>query len=383
MPGTHALLSASSAYRWMNCTPSARVESSYPEETSPYAEEGTKAHAIAEKCLNTFIETGDYGAIDSADMDMFQEVLPYLDRTADLYRELKAKDEGTVLLTEQRLDFSRWVPEGFGTGDCLIISSTDLYIRDLKFGKGVKVSAVGNPQIRLYALGAYALLSSIYDIQRVVMMIDQCRLEDGASEETLAITDLLAWGETVKRVAEVAYRGEGDRVMGDWCHFCKARVDCPKRAEAAYELALKDFDEVDPAAENFLQITPQQMSLILSKSEQIKKYLSDLEAYALKTLQEGGEIPGWKVVEGRSTRRYTDQDAVIERLAQAGYPEALITERKLLGITAMEKALGGKKKTEALIGDLIEKPPGAPKLAPVTDKREAVNQAALDFKNID
>jgi len=278
--------------------------------------------------------------------------------------------EGATVLLEQRLDFSPWVPEGFGTGDAVIITDNRLEIVDLKYGKGVPVSAECNPQLRLYALGAINEFGMLYDFKTVRTTIVQPRLDNISSEE-LAVEELLQWGETVKPIAWQAFTGKGDFHAGDHCRFCRARYTCRARAEANLELAKYDFQE--PEA-----LTVEEIGEILYKAEELQQWVKDIKEYALiQAYQHGVKFPGWKVVEGRSVRKITDEEAVAERLRREGYEPY---KQVLYTLTEFEKMIG-KKRFNEIAGDLIEKPAGKPTLVPESDKRpEIPSAAAVDFR---
>jgi len=354
----HAILSASGAHRWLNCPPSARLEEHFPDEPSPYAEEGTKAHKIAEGIL-----------LDKIDepADETNEMFEYVSRYVEVV--LEKWIPGAQLYVEQRLDFSPWVPEGFGTGDAVIVSDDVLEIIDLKYGKGVQVDAEGNPQLRLYALGAYNEFGALYDFQTVRMTIVQPRL-DHVSTEELSLDELLAWGERIKPIAQQAYEGKGEFKAGPHCRFCKARRTCRARAEANLELARYEFRKPE-------LLSIEEVAEILAQAEELAAWAKDVKEYALtQAYRHGVKFPGWKVVEGRSTRKITDEAALAERLAA----EDIDPYKKVLkGISELEKEMGRKRFAE-LAADLIEKPPGKPTLVPESDKRPEINSAVLDFK---
>lgn len=377
---SHSILGASSAYRWMNCTPSAMYTKDIPDKTSPFAEEGTKAHAIAEKRLNHFIDTGtdipQPAEMTDADLDMWTNVSIYVDHCIDLYVSLKEKNGDAVMFVEQQVDFSTWVPDGYGTADCVILSGADLYVRDLKYGKGVPVSAIDNPQARLYGLGALAAFRDIYDIQTVHNQIDQVRLEDGQSEEVISITDLLTWADTILApAAQLAAQGKGSFKAGPWCRFCKAGATCPHRAQQGNAVIAQSGKPIS-------ELTDEQISRILSVKNDVEKWMNSVEQYAVERAQNGDPIAGWKLVEGRSVRTWSDELAVQKRLEDNGFQEAEFTERKLYGITKMTAAVGGKKEFNRLLGDLVVKPAGKPTLVPETDNRPALEKpkAIDDFQ---
>ncbi len=375
----HALLSASGAHRWRHCTPSARLEVTLPEKTSPYAEAGRLAHEIGElKLRKQFTEPMSARVFASRlkklkdDPRYEEEMLHYTDSyfeyIAEVVHSYSAKPYVAI---EKRLDFSEYVPEGFGTGDCLIIGGKTLHIIDFKYGKGVPVYAQDNPQMMLYALGAYVYFSFLYDIATIKMAIMQPRI-DNISEWEIPVSDLLAWGEELKPIAQKAFAGEGDYVPGDHCQFCRAQALC--RARSEFNLELESHKMMKPPI-----ISNDEVGVILQKAQLIAKWAKDLEEYALSECLVGNEIPGWKAVQGRSTRQFTDTDKAFKVLVAAGTEEVLLYERKPITLTATE-ALLGKKKFAEVLGSYIIKPPGKPTLVLGSDKREAIQTAsAADY----
>jgi len=383
----HAILSASGSEKWLNCPPSARLEEQTAEERSIYAEEGTFAHLLAEIHLKNYLNilnNAEYNKkLQKLKENEFysQEMEDYLDTYIEIVvekiNEAKARSKDTIVFLEQKLDFSPWVPEGFGTGDVVIISDGIVEVVDFKYGKGVPVSAEGNTQMRLYGLGALNLFDVLYDINTIRMTIVQPRL-DNVSSEKLAAEELLTWGNTfVKPRAEQAFKGEGKFTAGDHCRFCRAKATCRARAEANLELARYDFQ--DPAL-----LSNDEIAEILFKAEELKAWAADIQAYALdQAFKHGVKFEGWKLVEGRSNRRYTDEEEVAKILIEKGYNEDDIYKKSILNITAMEKLLG-KRKFNAILNDLVVKPAGKPTLVPETDKRPELSSVAAaieDFKN--
>ncbi len=370
--GRHALLSASSSHRWLNCPPSARLCEGYEDKGSEYAQEGTDAHSLCEHKLKLALgmETTDpTDSLSFYDEEMEECACGYATYVMELVEEAKKTCKDPVVLIEQRLDFSRFVEEGFGTGDCVIIADGTLYVIDYKHGKGVEVSAVENPQMMLYALGALELFDGIYDIDTVRMAIYQPRREN-VSVCVMAKDDLLQWAcNDLMAKAKLAYEGGGEYACGDWCRFCKAKAACRKRAEYNLELAKYDFEM--PATLDDVEI-----AAVLARADELAAWAADVKEFALQQALSGVRYDGWKIVEGRSNRKYTDEDAVADTVSKAGFDPY---EPKLLGITAMEKLLGRKKFAELLAG-LVEKPQGKPALVPVTDKRPEMNTAQEDFK---
>lgn len=395
----HALLSASSASRWMACTASPRFEAQFPETTSEYAEEGRLAHSFCElKVLKKFT-TSIKPSVYKTRLNKLKKEPLYteeMDRTSDLYIEhLTEKAMGynspPLVNAEVKVDFSEYVPDGFGTCDCIMIGGDMLDITDYKHGKGVPVSAEGNPQMRLYALGALKKYEPFYGgmIKRVRMTIDQPRIQSEPVSETITIEELRAWGETIKPIAQAAYSGFGEFKPGDHCRFCRGKAQCRARADA--NTVLEDFkDCVLPTAKNIEQarnagandaaamLTNDEIGDLLVRGQTLVQWYNDLEKYALNALLNGEEIAGWKVVAGRSNRTFTDTDAALAAVIAAGYDESLVYERKPKTLTALEELMGKKEFAEK-IGQYVVKPLGKPTLALMSDKREPYSTAAADF----
>ena len=374
----HAKLSASGSEKWMTCTPSVFAEEPFADEGSEFAREGTFAHAVFEQMLLIHmglpVETLRRSKFDNQELrDYVNTAVEY---AIERIRDARARCPDPIILVEQRLDFSRWVPEGFGTGDLVIITDDLVEVMDLKYGKGIYVDATSNSQFRLYGLGAYNVLSHLYDIKRVRMTVLQPRLHNFGSEE-LTIEELLTWAEEkVVPAAKLAWFGEGEFVAGDHCTscFCKARYTCPARADQALAVAKLEFASAVPPAVATLSLD--RVAKLLPKADMVIDWFNDLKAHSLKQATEHNiMVPGFKLVEGRSVRKYSSQEDVAAKLRDAGVPESVMFERSLLGITAMEKAIGKKKFTEVL-SDLLVKPSGKPTLVPVEDKRPALPSAA-------
>ena len=378
----HAILSASGASRWMACPPSARLEQGFENKTSEYAEEGTLAHELGELGLrkalgeistrkyNSEIKKIEAHELYSADMPDYVEI--YTDTCMEKVSEAKAKTPDAVFKVEQRLDFSEWVPEGFGTGDFVIIADGTMEICDLKYGKGVPVSANNNKQMMLYALGAIQEFSFLYDIEKVRMTIIQPRLDNISTFEVMA-DDLLKWAEEyVKPTADLAFKGEGEFCAGDHCQFCRAKAVCKARTDKNMELAQYDFQKQDTMDNN-------DIAFVLSRVDELVKWASDIKDYALEQALQGEEYEGFKVVEGRSNRKWSSEDKVGQILIGEGFKESIIYTTKLDGISKIESAIG-KKEVQRLLGDYIIKPPGKPTLVPISDKREPYNPAKSDFQ---
>lgn len=379
----HAMLSASGAKRWLACPPSAALEANCPQSSSTYADEGSLAHTLGELLLRkyyTVMKPSSYKAALAkiqADPLYAPEMLIHVTNYADYVKatldEARKTTTDARLFMERRLDFSDFVPDGFGTGDAIIISDQVMDVIDLKYGKGVPVDATDNPQTRLYGIGAVLEYQALYDIERVRMTIYQPRL-DSISTEEMTVDALLSWAyaEVRPRAAQAA-AGAGEFNPGDHCRFCRAKALCPARAGVADALA--DFKDTPPAL-----LTVAEIAELLPKAKQLQAWAKDLEAYALHiAIGKGYKIPGYKIVEGRANRCYANEEAVAQRLLAAGIPDADLYTRKLIGITALE-SLKTKKEVTTLIGDLIVKPQGKPTLVPATDKRPEFQNltAALD-----
>lgn len=370
-PKAHAILSASSSHRWLNCPPSARLCETYEDKGSDYAAEGTDAHSLCEYKLRKAL---GMGAVDPSEhLTWYNEEMEdcangYAAYIMELVEAAKETCADPVVLIEQRVDFSRWVEQGFGTSDAIIISDGTLRVIDYKHGLGVLVEADNNPQMMCYALGALELFDAIYDINSVAMTVYQPRRQNVSTFE-MSKDDLYRWAEEVlKPTAELAFAGDGNFLCGEWCGFCKAKHECRARAEANLLLAQYDF-KLPPLLED------SEIEVILSRADQLVSWVNDIKEYALQQAVSGKDWTGFKLVEGRSNRRYTDEVAVTQAVTNAGFDPY---ERKLLGITAMQKLLG-KSRFEELLSAYIEKPQGKPTLVPESDKRPVMNNAKTDF----
>ena len=372
----HAVLSASGSHRWLNCTPSARLELEFENTGSEAAREGTAAHALCEHKLKRALHMRSRRPVSDYDSDEMEECTDaYAEFVMEQYETAKQVCDDPVVLIEQRLDFSCYVPDGFGTGDCLIISDDRLHIIDFKYGMGVLVEAEDNPQMKLYALGALAVYDALYDIREVSMTIFQPRREN-VSTWTVSVEDLKAWAENeLKPRAKAAYDGEGEYLPGEWCTFCRAAVRCRVRAEEKLKLAQTEF-RMPPL------LTDAEIEEILAVLPDLTKWANEITAYALDAaLNHGKEWNGFKVVEGRSVRKYRDEAAVAEAAKEAGYKD--IYRQSLIPLTEMQRLMG-KDKFEEILGGLITKAPGRPTLVPISDKRPAMNvsNAINDFNEI-
>lgn len=375
-PQKHALLSASSAHRWLHCPPSAKLTAGVTEAPSEAALQGTAAHALAEHKLRRALKQQSKRPVSKyEDDEMNTHTDDYVAYVLEQYEQAKQTTPGAVIYIEQHLDFSNVVPGGFGTGDCLIVADGTLHVIDLKYGLGVLVEAEWNPQMMLYAIGALALFDALYDIEQVPLTVFQPRREN-VSTWTISVTELNKWAEqTLKPAAELAAKGEGEFYAGAWCQFCRIASTCRARAEANLELA--KFEFAPPA-----ELSADEVADVLAQIPGLTRWASDVQDYALSQALSGERYEGFKLVAGRSIRKYTDETAVAEAAKAAGYRD--IYKRSLLTITAMEKLMG-KKQFSEILGDLVVKPEGKPTLVPVTDKRPElqVSTAADDFTNID
>ncbi len=374
MPTQHALLSASSSSRWIHCPPSARLAENFENKTSEYAAQGTDAHSLCEYKLHKLLgNEPDYPELHYYDEEMEESSEAYAIYVMEEVAKAKASTSDPVVIVEQRLDFSRYVPEGFGTGDCLIIADGTLSVIDLKYGAGILVEAHENPQMMCYALGALELFDGIYDIKEVKMTIFQPRRES-ISIYTLSKAELLKWAEEVLApAADLAFNGEGKYQAGSWCRFCPAKNVCKARAEQNLELAKHEFKPPN-------LLTDEDIEEVLSKVDDLVAWSTDVKDYAMQQALSGKQWNNWKLVYGRSTRKYADEEKVAEVVTQAGFEPY---EQKLLGITAMSKLLS-KKKFDEILDGLIDKPRGKLTLVPNDDKRQAVQveNAQNEFNDI-
>ena len=401
MPDKHAILSPSAAHRWLHCTPAPRVEAEFPETTSEYAEEGRLAHSVCELAAKkkfTVMNNRTYNsqlkklkADPKWDDEMLSTAATYVEH---LTEHAMRFEHAPYVALEVQVDITDYAPEAFGTCDCVMIGGDELIITDYKHGKGVPVSAQDNPQMLLYALGALKLYRPIYGdmIRRVSTYIDQPRLGsyDGAS---MTVEELLAWGESIKPKAAAAFMGTGEFAPGEWCRFCRAKAKC--RARANQNTALEDFKDCIPLGRSIPMqaeydatgfkpsncLTDEEIGALLVRAEGLVAWYNDLKEYALAACLNGKTIPGWKAVEGRSTRAWTDQDAALEALMAGGVEEAIIYDRVPKTLAQLEKVIG-KQRFGELVGGMITKSPGKPALAAESDKRPAYNGAAADFSEV-
>lgn len=378
----HALLSPSAAHRWLNCTAAPRLEENIADSGSTFAEEGTLAHAYCAKHLKGFLglPTADEDAeikqlfdkYHTGEMDEYTDT--YKTIVLEKYNAARAKTPDAQLLVEVKLDFSEWMPEAFGTADAVIIADGTMEIIDFKYGKGVKVSAVKNPQMQIYALGAYSQFSFEYNIQRVRMTIVQPRI-DNLSEYELSTVDLLAWATyQLMPKAKEAFDGKGHQMPGEWCQFCKVKATCKALADLTFEAVEQ---HPDPKT-----ISPEEMaSRVLPMLDTIKTWIKGVDEYTLEQALNGQKYQGFKLVAGRSVRKITDQEAVKGALSKAEFAEdAYMKPRELKTITDLEKIIG-KKRFAEICGEWIDKPQGKPTLVPESDKRPELDTD--DFSKVD
>ncbi len=385
-PAEHAILSPSSAARWLACTPSARLELDLPDKSSEAAEEGTLAHAIAEDYTNLIADNISFDNFISRlrehrkhrlyKKEMDEHCENFAKYVIELLNTAKKTTSDAFLETEQKVDLTEWVPGSFGTVDNTIIADEYMYITDFKYGKGIKVSAIENKQLMLYALGALHKYDFVYDISRVVMTIYQPRLDHIESFE-MSVEELRAWGEKVKILAEFAFKGEGDLVPGEHCTFCKVLPTCRAQAQRALKAAKKEF--ALPPTLNDTEIAE-----LLTELDPIMKWAKKVQQYAFDKAMEGYKWNGWKLVHGRSVRTYADENLIVAELKNLGFKDEDIYNTKLKGITDMTKAIGKKEMDRLENEDLIIKPLGKPTLVPESDKRPEIQtkeSAIADFAN--
>lgn len=380
----HAILSASAADRWLKCTPSARWEQKFKDTESPYAAEGTLAHAICELKLKKYytpMSKSEYAdrlralkldKLYDPEMDGYTET--YLDTIQQITYGCDAKPSVAI---EKHVDFSDWVPEGFGTADCVVLFRDHLWVIDFKYGKNVRVDAVDNSQLRLYALGAYQAYKLLYPIAQITQIIVQPRM-DNISKVDMTAEELTSWAELIKPIAKAAHDGTGEPEAGDHCKFCKCKPACKTYANR-YNDAYAVAKNRPPAF-----LSPDQVATMLSRLDELVAYQKELKAYALTEALKGTKFPGLKIVEGRSNRAFKDVDQAFKKVMAKGYDEALLYERRPITLTAVEKLMG-KKEFNVVLADDIVKPKGKPALVPLTDKRPEFrpNSAEDDFGDID
>lgn len=380
-PSKHALLGPSSSARWLACPPSARLTEFMPNETSVYAEEGTKAHYLCEQVVRRSIP-GWEGLPEAPMQDLWDsdDYTPEMKEAAKLYADFihtlyAAFPHPPTVCVEQHVKMTRWVPECFGTCDCLLIGDGILHVVDFKYGAGVPVSPEENTQMMLYALGAWELFKATDQIDTVRMSIVQPRIQSEPETWELPENDLVRWAESfLKPMAQLAWEGKGDLNPGEkQCRWCKAKAQCRAWKDKFGPLA-GFVAETIPEARDPRLLTDEEIGDWLTQVQGLADYVKCLETYAQQQLQSGKPVPGWKLVEGRSTRRFTDQDAAFKAMEASGIKDAMLYERVPISLTAAEKLLG-KKHFAEVCGNYVEKPKGAPKLAPESDKRPTYDPA--------
>ena len=372
----HAFLSASSSHRWLACPPSALLCAKEADQSSAYAKQGSDAHELCEYLLLKALghdPPDPTENLDYYDAEMLSCAEGYRDFVMEQVEEARKLSADPLICVEQRLDYSRWVENGFGTGDCVIVADDLLHVIDYKYGLGVLVSAsgddgTGNSQLKCYALGALDTFGDLYDIRRIKLSIYQPRRENVDTFE-MTVEDLLRWADDVlSPTAKLAFTGDGEFCAGDHCVFCKVKATCRARADYNMELAKYEFEK--PA-----MLTDEEIAAILPMIDSLVSWATDIKEFALQQALSGTVYEGYKVVEGRSNRKYSDETAVARIVQEAGYDPF---EKKLLGVTAMQRQLG-KKRFQELLGGFLYKPPGKPVLVPTSDSRPEMNTAANDF----
>lgn len=382
---SHALLSPSAAHRWLNCPPSARLEETFPDNESEAAAEGTLAHSWAEVTLKYFLQkltdAEFHKTLETLKKSKFYSngledyVSVYVDTVIDKFHKARSVDAGAALYLEQKFNLQAFVPNSYGYADAVILSNGTMEIVDLKYGAGVPVKAKNNPQLRLYALGAYLELSFLYKINAVTVTIVQPR-NGGISSETLTIEELLNWAEQVKPIAQLAFKGEGEFKAGEHCKFCRAANQCKTLADYYYPFVKEDFDNPN-------LLTDDELSNIVIRSEDIIKWLNNVKAYVLKEALNGKHWKGLKIVEGRSVRKISDENKAAKILkANGGTDEQIWKPKELFGFIALEKNFG-KKNIAEWLQDVIQKPAGAPTLVLETDPRPEWHKVESEFDKLE
>ena len=383
---SHALLSPSSAHRWLNCPLAPRLEATLPEKSSEYAQEGTVAHSVCEISAKKHfkkVKAAEYNKVIKKlktnalwDDEMLRTAETYVEHLAE--RAMSFPNEPYIAF-EVKVDIADYVPEAFGRCDCVMFGGGTLILTDYKHGKGVPVSVVENPQLMLYALGALKLYQPLFGgaLQKVELYIDQPRLNSYEGWSCTA-SELLEWGETVKPKANMAFMGFGEYHSGEWCRFCRANGICKAQAEQTTS-AFDDFSDVVKA--NPALLTPEDMGVILERGKNLVAWYESIKEKALESILNGTKVPGWKAVEGRSSRVWADQDKALEKLQASGIDRAVIYDSVPKTLAQLEKLLGTAKFKE-LVGDLVVKPQGKPALASADDSRKEFNSAVADFAGV-
>lgn len=394
-PKDHSLLSPSSSYRWLHCTNSPTFEAEFEDgKPSVYAEEGRLAHEFVElygKHFFTGMSEDEY-ATRLEELKSKPLYNPEMLKTAEFFlqyiceKAMSFVSEYPLVFQETRVDFSNYVPEGFGTCDCIMIGGGRLHIVDYKHGKGVPVSAIGNTQMRLYALGALNMYSMLYEINEVSMAIVQPRITEDVDEDSISVDDLISWGNEIKPIAQIAYLGTGEFKSGDWCRFCKGKSVCQERAKA--NLAYEEFKDLEFSGtskqepHNPNTLTDDDVAELLIRAADLKQWYNNLESYALSAILKGHSLPGWKVVAGKSNREFTNEKKAFDIIKNNGFDENTLYETKPRSLSALEKLIG-KKPFNEMVGGLITKPVGKPTLVPESDKRESYKPGEADFADLE
>ena len=387
MPSLHATLSPSSAKRWCECPPSARLNQKYVdkfgEKSSEFAAEGTKAHALAElklrketKEINDFLFKTEVSNLGEISVEMDSATDEYVNIVLAEYYRIKKLDPSAVLCVEQKLDMSEWVPSCFGTSDAVVVSDVGLIVVDMKYGKGVPVSAIGNYQMRIYALGAYHEFHDLYNFKQVKYIIVQPRL-NSVSEETIEVSDLLAWADAeIREAAQLAWKGEGEFKAGEHCRFCNVKAICRENVLNSLSVIQNMFDSPDV-------LSDKKIGDLLPFLDSAEEWIKDVKAYAYSQALQGTRWKGYKLVRGkRPPRSFTSESEVIDQLARAGYTEAqYATKPKLKSVAELEKELH-KSTFDALLGQFVRQGEGKLQLVPEDDPREAYSTFDLDFGDL-
>lgn len=406
MPDVHALLSASSSHRWLNCPPSVRLEQNFPDSTSVFAKEGTFCHSLGEMKIRHYLhepcKRPQSEEFDTEEIEQISDT--YAQFVIEKTEEFR-KNGSPLLMVEERVDYSFVAPGGFGTSDAVIIGkdpdgSGVLHICDLKTGKGVFVEVHDNPQLKLYALGALHAYEDLFDIDKVRMSIVQPRLDNIATDEMTAV-DLKAWGESIKPIAKLAYEGNGKQKPGDWCRFCRAKASCKACADEAMGLVRDEFLDLDarssakettssedtetlsekktapaPVFKEPALLSKSQIESLLPSLNRISNWIESVFAYvSSEAINHNEHWEGYKVVEGRSRRQFTNEKDVVDAAAKAGYTD--LYKKQLMTLTEIEKLMG-KKKFADILGDFVVKPPGKLSLVEDSDPRPAVDPSAAE-----
>lgn len=367
----HAKLSASGAHRWMPCPGSVRLEENFPDTTSEFAEYGTAGHDLGETCLIHDTDPSDYIGDEFNNIEVDEEMAVAVDKYVEYVRCLPG-----YKMYEKRVDYSPWVPDGFGTSDAICIHGDTVYVVDLKMGQGVQVYAEGNPQAMLYALGTYNMYQDfMVDCERIVMVIVQPRL-DHISEHEISIEELLEFGETARECAKAVEQDDAALVPGKkQCQFCKAKGSCKALAEYSFNMAMEGFEDLSEVVNDELDernpdlLTNEEIAALIPNLGLLEKFVSAVRSQARTIMLEGGEIPGYKLVAGRSDRKWQDEGKVERALKRLKFKNADVFTTKLISPAQAEKLLG---KGHSLLERYVVKPKGNPTMAPQSDKREAI-----------